>query len=101
MKRTLLALIMVLVLLSGGAVGQTAALLGGSFEVTGTAATEDFGAVYGFEVTTEDGATVPGRIALGALIILLLMPWLLSKPKTKNEASDGPPPTTEPEEASA
>lgn len=45
--------------------------------------------------------TVPGRIALGALIILLLMPWLLSKPKTKHEASDGPPPTTEPEEASA
>lgn len=49
----------------------------------------------------EAAQSIPGRIALGALIILLLMPWLLSKPKTKNEASDGPPPTTEPEEASA
>jgi len=37
--------------------------------------------------------TIPGRIAIGGIILLLLMPWMASKPKTKTSASDSPPPT--------
>lgn len=44
--------------------------------------------------------TIPGRIGIGALILLLLMPWLPSGSKTKTSASDSPPPTSEPLEAS-
>lgn len=49
----------------------------------------------------EAAQSIPGRIALGALVLLLLMPWMLSTPKTKTKATDGPPPTTEPQEAHA
>lgn len=44
--------------------------------------------------------TISGRIAIGALILLLLMPSLTSKPNPKTSTADGQPPTTEPLEAS-
>ena len=44
--------------------------------------------------------TIPGRITIGALILLLLMPSLTSKTNTKTSAADGQPPTPEPLEAS-
>lgn len=60
MKRTLIALITALtLLLAGVTIRHTVALLGGTFEVTGTAATEDFGVTLE-SVSTADQALQPG-----------------------------------------